>query len=302
VQPTVAVAVVSWNTRDLLDACLRSLEPAASSGLASVWVVDNGSSDGSPELVRDRFMWARLLQPGDNIGFGRAVNLVAANSSSEWIAVSNSDVELTPEALEQLLAVGAAHPDAGALAPRLVLPDGSTQHSVYAFPSVGLALVSGLRLERVFPRLARRYVLLGHAPTGSSEVHWAVGAFLLVRRRAFEAVGGFDERQWLFAEDLDLGWRLAGAGWTTRYEPDAVVHHHESAATAGAFGADRTMRAMDATYAWLARRRGLLRTWAIAGVGVAANTLEYLLATGARRERARFWVRVHRAGLRRRPL
>jgi GT2 family glycosyltransferase len=301
VAPAIAVAVVSWNTRDLLDACLRSLEPAAARGVAEVWVVDNGSSDGSQALVRERHPWARLVEPGENLGFGRAVNLVASRTRGDWVAASNADVEIAPDALERLLAAGAAHPEAGALAPRLELPDGSTQHSVYAFPSLALALVSALRLGRLAPSLARRYALFGHAPDGSAEVDWAVAAFLLVRREAFDAAGGFDDQQWLFAEDLDLGWRLARAGWTSRYEPGATVHHHESAATADAFGAERTLRAMSATYAWMARRRGLARTWAIAGVAFAANALEALLATGARRERARFWMRVHRTGLRRRP-
>jgi N-acetylglucosaminyl-diphospho-decaprenol L-rhamnosyltransferase len=299
---TVAVAVVSWNTRDLLDRCLRSLDAAAQAGAAEVWVVDNGSSDGSQELVRESHAWARLIEPGENLGFGRAVNLVARETRSEWIAASNADVELTANALDRMLAAAAEHPRAGAIAPRLVLPDSSTQHSVYAFPSIRLALITALRLGRVSRRIARRHALLGHQPHAPAGVDWAVAAFLLVRREAFEAVGGFDETQWLFAEDLDLGWRLARAGWSTRYEPDAVVHHHESAATAAAFGAERTHRTMEATYAWLVRRRGRAPASAIAAIGVGAAALELLAAAvlldPRRRERARFWLRIHGRGLR----
>src|SRR5215213_6678802 len=113
VPPTVAVAVVSWNTRELLDRCLRSLRPAADAGFAEVWVVDNGSTDGSPDLVRERHGWATLVEPGDNLGYGRAVNLVAERTSSPWFALSNADVALRAGALERLVATGEAVPGVG---------------------------------------------------------------------------------------------------------------------------------------------------------------------------------------------
>jgi len=296
----VTVAVVSWNTRALLERCLRSLEGDARAVRAQVWVVDNGSSDGSRELVRSDFAWARLQEAEENLGFGRAVNLVARETESEWIAPANADIELIPGALERLLATGASNPGAGAIAPRLLLPDGSTQHSVYTFPTVPAALVLGAGLGRLSHRLGDRFCLLGRwDPERAREVDWAVGAFMLVRREAFDAAGGFDERQWLFAEDLDLGWRLRRAGWRTRYDPGATVHHNESAATGAAFGAGRTARTMEATYDWMVRRRGPARTIAVAGIGALRMVFEYLLGGRSRRERARFWLGIHGAGVRR---
>src|ERR1019366_47153 len=94
------------------------------------------------------------------------------------------------------------------------------------------------------------------------------GAFLLLRRTAFDAVGGFDHRQWMYAEDLDLGWRLSAAGWITRYEPRARVLHASGAATSAAFGSDRVPRFMRATYAVIVRRRGVARTWITAAINV----------------------------------
>ena len=105
----MVVAVVSWNTRELLDRCLLALRPEADAGRAEVWVVDNGSQDGSPALVRERHAWARLVEPGENLGYGRAVNLLAERTSSPWIAASNADVALRPGALARLLAVVAEH-------------------------------------------------------------------------------------------------------------------------------------------------------------------------------------------------
>ncbi len=130
-------------------------------------------------------------------------------------------------------------------------------------------------------------------------VPWAIGAFLLVRRAAFEQVGGFDPAQWLYAEDLDLGWRLRRAGWSTRYVPNARVRHHAAAATSQAFGEARDARWQAATYAWMLRRRGPARTHAVAAINVAGALARAATARGpAARARARRWARLHRVGLR----
>ena len=269
------VAVVSYNTRGLLERCLASL---AGSG-ADVWVVDNGSTDGSPEVVPPE----RLITPSRNVGYGAAVNLVAARTSSPWLVASNADVEVAPGALEGLAA--AAEARTGAVAPRLVLPDGTTQHSALPFPTLGFTAAFALGLTSAVPALGDRWCVPGRWDASRARaVPWAVGAFLLLRRSAFDAVGGFDERQWLFAEDLDLGWRLARAGWSTRYEPAAVARHHESAATNAAFGDARTERTQAATYAWLRRRRGR----------AVATTVAALNVAGALARRDRRWAGIHR--------
>src|SRR4051794_10102570 len=110
--PLVSVAVVSWNTRELLRRCLESFADEAASGRCEVWVVDNASSDGSPELVRDEFVWARLVESDQNLGFGPAVNLVARQTNAPWVGVANADIALRPGAIDALLEAGAA--DSGA--------------------------------------------------------------------------------------------------------------------------------------------------------------------------------------------
>jgi hypothetical protein len=254
----VTVAVVSWNTRELLAECLASLHADEASGVADVWVLDNASSDGSAELVRDRFTWAKLIASPENLGFGAGVNAIASRTSTPWLVPANADTRVMPGALQRLLEEGQRRPEAAVIAPRLVLPDGSTQHSAYPFPTIPftLAYVSGATgLSR---RLARRWCIdRGFDPDEAREVPWAVGAFLLVRRTAWEQVGGFDRAQWMYAEDLDLGWRLSRAGWTARYLPGARVFHDESAATTQAWGDARHARWHASTYAWLIRRRGL---------------------------------------------
>ena len=286
----ISVAVVSWNTRDVLERCLRSLEPDVESGLAEVWVVDNGSSDGSPELVRESFGWANLEVPGENLGYGRAVNLVGERTTAPWLAASNADVEFEPGTLERMLTTG-RESGAGAVAPRLILPDGSTQHSVYGFPSIFLLVAFNAGLYRIVPRLGDRLLIEGHwDPARSREVPWAMGAFLLLRREAFEAVGRFDPGQWMYAEDVDLGWRLGRAGWKTVYEPEARVHHASGAAARQAFGERPYERWMEESYDWVERRLGRRRRITAAALNTA----------GAVVRRDRGWARVHRRALQRR--
>lgn len=297
--PPVAVAVVSWNTRDLLRTCLHSLQADADAGLAEVWVVDNASDDGSAAVVRREFPWAHLEETGHNLGFGRAVNVVSRLSAAPWIAAANADLDVQPGALQALLSAAEDHPDAGVLAPRLLLPDGRTQHSVHRFLGLRIALAVNLGLAEKLPAVGRRICMERHWDADlAREVDWAHGAFLLVRREAFDAIGGFDERQWMYAEDLDLCWRLRQAGWRTRYVPAARVGHRVSAATTQAFGDDRTVRAQRSAYSWSLRRRGWLRTRALAGVNVSGAAARWALARQPdRRAVARGYVRMHLTGL-----
>lgn len=300
----VCVAVVSWNTCELLDRCLASLESECERGRAEVWVVDNGSGDGSPEMVREKHPWANLHEAGGNLGFGPAVNLVAERTESEWIAPCNSDVALVDGALDRMLEAGERHRSAGVIAPRLRLPDGSSQHSAYRFPTLPFTLLFNLGAHNLHRSLGDRWCLEGYwDPDRAREVDWAIGAFLLVRRAAFEKVGGFSDEQWMYAEDLDLGWRLGRSGWETRYEPDAVVLHESGASAEQAWGSDRAMQWQRSTYAWMLRSRGPLRTRAVGLVnllGAGARWLAFSLLAplnrrrwGRRRDAMRSWMRAH---------
>lgn len=275
-----AIAVVSWNTRDALARCLHSLRAAHDAGEAAVWVVDNGSSDGSPDLVRQRFDWVKLLEPGANVGYGPAVNLVATETGTEWVAASNSDVVFEPGAVGALLSAGDAHPDTGCLLPRLILPDGSTQTSVQPFPGPAVSALAAARAQRAVRAAGHKLALRGFWDPGlPAEVDWAAGAFMLIRRTAWNAVGGFDPAQWLYAEDLDICWRLRRAGWKTRYEPSAVLRHEHSEASRKAFGEEGLDdRWMGARYAWIARRRGAPVAWATGALDIIDSAITFAVA------------------------
>ena len=274
--PSVTIAIVSWNTRDLLARCLESLAPEAERGRAEVWVVDNASGDGSAEMVRDRFEWVHLIASSENLGFGRAINRVVRETSSEWVATANADIALRPGALEALLAAGERDPGAGAIAPRLVLPTGETQHSVFAFPTITFSFLLAFGLFRFSRTIGDRRAFPGHWDNERARrVPWAIAAFLLVRRSAWEAEGGFDERQWMYAEDLDLGWRLHQAGWATRYEPRALVDHESAASTTQLFGPELAPHWQRSTYGFIARRYGRQYARAVALLNLAGAILRW---------------------------
>ena len=308
-KPQVAIAVVSWNTRALLAACLRSMQADVEAGRAEVWVVDNGSSDGSPDLVRDEFPWVRLLVPDRNLGFGPAVNLVARQTDTAWIAPSNADIELTPGALGTLLRSGDEDPGAGAIAPRLLLPGGALQYSIHPFPTLRTAALSNLFLYRLSRAVGEELCLPGYWDVDRPRrAGWAMGAFLVVRREAWDAAGGFDDDQWMYAEDINLAWKLKKRGWGVRYEPRAVVHHVHSAALSQAFGDAWVGRAASATYAWIATTRGLPAAWSVAAANLAGLGFRYGLFKALDRvrpgrfadevEASRRGIAMHRVGLR----
>ena len=308
---SISVAVVSWNTRDLLRECLDSLAAPQAAGVADVWVVDNASTDGSAEMVAEEFPWVQLIASEENLGFGRGVNEVARRTAAPWIAPANADIRLEPNALDELLAAAGADPQAGILAPRLIATDGSTQQSVHAFPGVRLALALALWLPKLSKGLGDRLCIEGAwDPERPRTVDWAHGAFLLWRREAYDEIGGFDERQWMYAEDIDIAWQSRRAGWTVRYVPSARIDHAGAAATAQAFGEEVGTRFMTATFAWMADRRGVAVTWVYAGVNLANALAQWLVFSvlslfapgrfARRRDTAKAWVALHRKGLRRR--
>jgi N-acetylglucosaminyl-diphospho-decaprenol L-rhamnosyltransferase len=307
--PAITVVVVSWNTRELLARCLEGLRSDADSGLADIWVVDNASGDGSAAMVRERFPWARLIESSSNIGFGAAVNLVAGQTQSDWLVAANADVSPRQGALATLLANAGEDPRAGVVAPRLVQPDGATQYTVHPFPTLRNALIFNLGLRRLIAGEMERVTFPADwDPDRACNPDWVHGALLLIRREAWEAVGGFDERQWLYAEDLDLCWRLRRAGWLTRYEPAARVEHEVSAAAKESpWGASRDLRAQRATYAWMIEQLGSPTTRLSAVINLAGAIARWIgaailaLVASARyrprRDLYRRHVRMHLTGL-----
>lgn len=226
----LAVAVVSYDTRDLLELCLRSVRAARP---AHAVVVDNGSTDGSIELVRTHFAEMTLIVNKPNRGYGAAGNQAIASCSAPVVLLLNSDTEIAPDALSALGRYLAEHHEAAVAGPRLVNLDGSLQASTLGFPSTADMLMgdTGLHLlVRRTPILRERF-LRTWSHDSARPVPWLRGAALAIRRSAFDAVGGFDERYFMYWEEVDLCRRLAAAGWQTHFAPVTDVLHARSAST-----------------------------------------------------------------------
>jgi hypothetical protein len=216
--------IVSWNTRALLESCLDSLDREGRSGgpRLEVTVVDNGSTDGSVEMVAARRPPPRLIANAENRGFSAANNQGLAEATAPLIFLLNSDTEVEPGGLRALVDYARDHPRAGILGPQLLNPDGSLQPSGGRLPRLGATLAELLGLDRLGgrPRYGTRRDY--SVPSPVEEVS---GAALLIRAAVVEAVGGLDEGfRWGY-EDVDLCRRAAAAGWEIHYVSAARVRH-----------------------------------------------------------------------------
>ena len=228
------VVTVTYSPGEHLERFLSSLT-VATDRPTTVVIADNGSTDGAPEQAVERYPNARLLHTGANLGYGSAVNrgvaALPAEVDSEFIVIANPDVVWGPGSIDALLEVARRWPRAGAVGPLIRDPDGSVYPSARQLPSVirgGMHAVVGPFWKTNPWTAAYRQ---DHQEPGERAVGWLSGSCLLVRRTAFEEVGGFDERYFMYMEDVDLGDRLGRAGWQNVYAPSAEILHDKGHST-----------------------------------------------------------------------
>ena len=219
-----AAVVVNYNAGAALAGCVRP----------EVVVVDNASTDGSVGGLLRAHPGVRVVHSGGNLGYARAANLGIAATSAPVVAVLNPDTVLTAGTGDALTARFAAEPDLGAVGPRLHNADGSVYPSARRVPSLADAVGHGLLffVWRDNP-FTRRYRETGADPARPRDVDWVSGAAVWLRRAALDDVGGWDERYFMYVEDVDLCWRLHRAGWRVAYEPAGTVEHLLGVSTAG---------------------------------------------------------------------
>jgi N-acetylglucosaminyl-diphospho-decaprenol L-rhamnosyltransferase len=226
-----SAVVVNYNAREHLLRCLASLRRE---GIVDVVVADNGSTDGSEPAVRAADPEATYVPTGANLGYGGGCNRGAARTDAArpYLLCLNPDAHLEPGALEALVAVLDARADVGIVGPQIVDPHGTVYPSVRTFPnlvdSVGHAFLGLVWGSNPF---TRRYRMLGYDHSQAGDVEWVSGSCFLIRRSAWDAIGGFDEGYFMYAEDSDLCWRAARAGWKVAFEPAAVAVHVQGVST-----------------------------------------------------------------------
>jgi GT2 family glycosyltransferase len=237
--PSLDIVIVSYQSRDLLRACLASLKEYAPTVPTRVFVVDNGSTDGSVDMLRSEFGEVELEAAGANLGFSKANNRAIVRGDAPYVLILNPDTRLTDDdSLDDLVALMESRPEVGICGCRLELEDGTFDHAArrsFPTPLGALGHFTGIGRRASAPAQLAQY-RAPHVEAGTVDA--VNGAFMLIRRAALDSTGLFDEGYWMYMEDLDLCYRFVRAGWTVWYEPSVTVVH----AKAGSSGPVRSPR------------------------------------------------------------
>ena len=229
----LSIVIVNWNSAAFLQKCLESIYTNTKGVRFEVVVVDNASRDGCEQMLTTHFPFVRFIQSGSNLGFARANNLAFHVSSGRYVLFLNPDTEVIGSAFERLVGFLNENSQAGIAGPRLLNSDGSIQSScIRSFPTIVNEAFDSNFLRRKFPR-SRWW---GISPLFEnrqipSAVDAISGASLMIRRSVFEAVGLFTTSYFMYAEDVDLCFKVRTAGWENFFVPDAAVVHHGGQST-----------------------------------------------------------------------
>ncbi|MEJ5300402.1 MAG: glycosyltransferase family 2 protein [Thermodesulforhabdaceae bacterium] len=233
-KPILSVIVVSWNTRDITEKCLESLLSQPTSVPFQVYLVDNASSDGSQEMVRQRFPQVILIVNEENVGFARANNQVLRIIDTPYALLLNSDTIIPEEDIfSPWISFMEKHKDVGMSGCRLVFPDFSQQVGDAGYrPSLRSLICHNLFLSRLFPSLAKGLFLTNYPEQAEHiDVDWVSGAAMMVKTDAARSVGLMDENVFMFAEDIEWGCRFRNNGWRVVYLPRITIIHLQGASS-----------------------------------------------------------------------
>jgi GT2 family glycosyltransferase/lipopolysaccharide/colanic/teichoic acid biosynthesis glycosyltransferase len=234
----VSIIIVTHNSRSPVEACLDSLECHPPSGDYEVLVVDNASSDGTPEMIAERFTSVRLVANDENRGYSRGVNQGIRASTGRLLLIINPDIVVREGSIDRIVEFVERTPDAGIAGSKLVYPDGRLQYSCRRFYNLRVLLLRRTPLGKIFPKAEalKKHLMMDYDHATSRAVDWLLGACMLVRREAIERVGSMDERFFLYFEDIDWCYRMKNHGWSVYYVPDSVmVHSYERSSAKSVF-------------------------------------------------------------------
>jgi len=218
----ISVIVVNWNTKDLLKNCLCSVYQTVNNLNLEIIVVDNASSDGSVEMLKLDFPQVIRLVNQQNRGFGAANNQGFAVMKGEYALLLNTDTVLTTNAVAKLWEFMEAHPEAAIVGGQLLNADESRQNSIASFPTLLTLVTNESLLEYLMPR---RFPSKRYEHKGPIEVDSVIGACMMIRKKALDEIGVFDERYFFFFEETDLAYAIRRSGWKIFHIPDAYIYH-----------------------------------------------------------------------------
>ena len=222
----LAIVVVSYNTAYHLKRCLLSLKKnPLSVGSSVVVVVDNASTDGSPQMVREKFPWVYLIENRENLGFARGCNIGIKAVNARYYLLLNSDAAVMGNALDVLVSFMDVNPDVGAAGGLILTEDGEIQPSTLVYPTYFNLIFSRASLFSKLPVFRWKMQELRRVPDRIADVPALAGGFLILRAEALEEVGLLDERFFIYLEDIDICKRLRKAGWRVVFNPNARILH-----------------------------------------------------------------------------
>jgi GT2 family glycosyltransferase len=275
--PDLSAVIVTWNGWDLLAGCLASLDTAVRRPGRidlEVIVVDNGSDDGTPARLAERFPWVRCVALPENAGFAAGANAGLRRAAGRHAVLLNNDTVVPPGALEACVAFLDAHPDAGVVGPQLLAPDGRKQNSVHAEPGLIGEIVPRWLLEMLWPR---RYPSKRRAHDGPVAVDAVQGACLVVKRDVLERVGLLPEAYFFFLEETDWCRAIRAAGFGVWHLPDVHVTHVLGATSKKRDPARTRIEYHRSLYRFFLENRGPTALGALVAVRVAKSVLHVVV-------------------------
>ena len=237
--PKLAIVIVNYNTAGLLNACLASIPDGYRNGGVDIYVVDNGSSDDSLQMLANEYPTVNVIASAHNGGFAYANNLALSRimgmaDAPEYTCILNPATVIVPGAFDVLIDYLSAHPDVGVVGPRLLLPDGTLDRACRrSFPTPEVSMWRMLGFARLFPRSQRfgRYNMTYVDEHQTIDVDAIVGACMVMPTSVLREVGGLDDTYFMYGEDLDWCFRFKQYGWRIVYVADAVIHHIKRASS-----------------------------------------------------------------------
>ena len=223
----LSIVIVTHNSLSPVEKCLRSIEKHSPGGEYEIIVVDNASSDGTPEMIRESFSSVRLIANRDNRGYSKGVNQAFPASSGRYFLILNPDIVVGEDSIDALVRFMDDKPEAGIAGSKLVFPDGTVQPSCRSFYTIRALFLRRTFLGKLFPRarVLREHLMSEYDHAEARKVDWIIGACMIVRREAIEDVGLMDERFFLYFEDTDWCYRMKQHGRQVWYAPGSVMVH-----------------------------------------------------------------------------
>ncbi len=224
----LSICIVTWNTEKYIDKCLKSIYKNQPSYTFEVLVADNNSSDKTTEIIKLNFPQVNLIKCESNFGFAKANNILIEKSKGEYVLLLNPDTEVFDKSIDKLIDFLEKNNDVAIVAPKLINSNGTLQRSCMGFPTLAAMAMRQTFLEFLLPfnSFTKKYLMIDFNHDKTMEVEQPMGACLLIRRKALDAVGAFDENYFMFFDEVDLCFRIKKNGWKIMFFPDSVVMHY----------------------------------------------------------------------------